>query len=191
MHVFVGFSALAFCTIFAFSLADIFLDDDIVPAESLSPESNLGFNNNDVKDVGDSTLTFNDFVYPADSDIDFMASSAACGGGNGNLNKLRLRQNGATSCDTQEKGGAIVPEVFQSNEPILDRLGALSKTGGRRCIWRPYITNCCCNGIVGLIYSMGPPMVHVDIPDCYVSMTNLFFFLSFFTFLLHSSLRFG
>lgn len=176
MRFLMSVNALALATIFSFSLADIFSDGDLLSAESLSTDSNFFFND-DWQDSEDLTLAFNDVVYPADPDTNFIAAST-CGGGDGNLNKLRLRRDGGTSCLTgdapnEQKDGVIVPEVFQPGEPVLDRLEATTKAGSGKCVLAPYLTNVCCQGFLGVIYSMGPPRVWSTVDNCYTSTINL------------------
>lgn len=157
---------------FSFSLADIPLSEDLFPAESFPTDSNL-YLNDDWQDSGDSTLAFNDVVHPADVDIDFM-TAGACDGGNGNLNKLRLRENGNALCPNpeEEKEGPIVPQIFQPGDPVLDQLESTTKPGSEKCPYPPLTTNVCCNGFLGELYSRGSPQIWSTISDCYPGIIN-------------------
>ena len=122
--------------IFSFSLADISLDEDLFSTESLSTDSNIYFND-DWQDSGTSTLPLNDVVDAADTDLLF---ASACGGENGNLNKLRRRGGGIDSfclngqVPQKEKEGVIVPEIFQPGDPVLDRIDSTTKSGSKKCV---------------------------------------------------------
>lgn len=173
MRFSLGAIAFVFCSMIHSSLAEFPFDGDFLSPEPYPGDSNL-YLDSDWQVPEDSTLVFNDVLYPADSDLDFLAAST-CGNGNGNLNKLRARDE--TFCfngGQRKKEGAIVPQVIQPGEKLfdqLDQLGSTTKSGSEKCVFPPYLTNLCCNGFLGDIYLLGPPSVWTSIDDCYSSMT--------------------
>lgn len=176
-------SALALTPIFSLSLAQMFLDGDLYSAESFSTYSDLFSKGDYWQDSDDSTLAFNDVVYLADTDTDTdsdfdtdLMIASGCGGENGKVNKLRLRGDANSMCDTWDlpRGSerVKVPDIFQPGDPGIGWLGIEGQAGNGKCVLPPYLQDACCNGRVSTFWTTGPPRVWDSVTECYMSTVN-------------------
>lgn len=119
-------------------------------------------------------MGFNDATFSVEPNLDFTVASG-CGSEQDNflLNKLRVREGAPALCpdEDSEQSGAIIPQIFQPDTPVVDQLEDLSKKTDRKC-FPPYVYNLCCRGTVGVPFSMiTVPRVWSTAGDCYSSMS--------------------
>lgn len=194
MRFFASVSAsLTFVAIFLFSTTttadessnaeNLFSADSLLADSSTNSlpggNSNLFLDDDDLQGLNDDSTILSDLD---PSNLDLIASGSECGGGsgigNGNVHKLRARQNGKTSCAspadaTEPQKPPPASLLFGSPASIFDLEGALNLLAGR-CPLPMFPLNLCCLIPYDLrVFAPGIPRVFNSFGSCYLSTYKL------------------